>query len=110
VRAHVAVPNPLGRILPGLQAWVTLALPARHAEVAVPPGALLRSSRHTMAWVRTGRETYAPRRVETGIETPEAVEILSGIRAGEAVVVSGAYLLDSEWSYRQGGAKAHAGH
>ena len=46
---------------------------------------------------------YEQRMVTTGIENKREVETTSGLRAGEKVVVSGAYFLKSEKTVRQGG-------
>lgn len=107
--AHIGIANPGNRILPGMQAWVTFRQAGKHV-LSVPPSALLRSSTSTMAWVQAGENAFAPRMVRTGVESAEAVEILAGISDGESVVVSGAYLLDSEWTLRQGAGKVHASH
>lgn len=106
---HIGIPNPEGKILPGLQAWVTLKKVGKRA-LAIPPSALLESSASTMAWIQISPNTYTPRMVKVGLRTPEAVEILDGIRPEELVVVSGAYLLNSEWIIRQGAGKGHSGH
>lgn len=107
--AHVGIDNPDHRILPGMQAWVTFHQAGKHV-LCVPASALLRSSTSTMAWVEADRNTFVPRKVRTGLETADSVEILSGIAEGEAVVVSGVYLLNSEWTLRQGAGMIHAGH
>lgn len=107
--AHVGIPNPEGKILPGLQAWVTLKEKGRHALV-IPPLALLESSNAVMVWLRISPNNYGPRMVKVGLRTPAAVEILEGIGEGEAVVVSGAYLLNSELIIRQGAGTGHGGH
>lgn len=106
---HVGIPNPEGEILPGVQAWVTLKENGRQA-LAIPASALIESSHSIMAWVRVAPNRYAPRMVKVGLRTPAAVEVLEGIRGGEEVVASGAYLLNSEWIIRQGAARGHAGH
>lgn len=104
--AHVGLANPEGRILPGMQAWVTFRQPARTA-LSVPTAALLRSSRMTEVWVETGPWAYAPRMVRTGLEAGDRVEILTGVSPGEKVVASGGYLLQSEWTLRQGAGMGH---
>jgi Cu(I)/Ag(I) efflux system membrane fusion protein len=47
--------------------------------------------------------------VETGLEYEDRIEITSGIKAGDEVVVSGAYLLNSEYIFKKG-ADPMAGH
>jgi Cu(I)/Ag(I) efflux system membrane fusion protein len=106
---HIGIPNPEGRILTGLQAWVTLRQKGREALV-IPPSALLETSTSTMAWLRIGPHSFAPRMVKVGLRTPDRVEVLDGIGQGEDVVVSGAYLLNSEWVIRQGAGVGHGGH
>jgi Cu(I)/Ag(I) efflux system membrane fusion protein len=51
---------------------------------------------------------YAPRVVETGRSSGDRVEIVQGLKAGERVVVSGNFLLDSE-SRMKGGREAASG-
>lgn len=107
--AHIGIPNPGGRIPAGRQAWVSLRQKAREA-LNIPASALLESGSETMVWLRTAPHEFAPRMVKTGLRTPAAVEIFSGLEPGEEVVVSGAYLLNSEWVVRQGAGMRHAGH
>lgn len=107
--AHVGIPNTDGKILPGLQAWVTLSEQGRYAP-SIPPSALLESSNSIMAWVRVAPNRYAPRMVKAGLRTPTSVEILAGLKEGDEVVIAGAYLLQSEWIIRQGAVQGHAGH
>ncbi len=42
------------------------------------------------------RGIFQPRKVETGERFGDQVEIVKGLMAGERVVVSGTFLLDSE--------------
>ncbi|MEO6095891.1 MAG: efflux RND transporter periplasmic adaptor subunit [Fibrobacteria bacterium] len=107
--AHIGIPNLEGRILSGAQAWVTLKEKGRQA-LTIPPSALLESSGSSMAWLRIGPQSFAPRMLKIGMRTSEAVEVLEGIEPGEDVVVSGAYLLNSEYVIRQGAGMGHGGH
>ena len=47
--------------------------------------------------------------IETGLESGGMIEIKSGLKEGDAVVVNGAYLLQSEYIFRKG-ASPMAGH
>ncbi len=53
-------------------------------------------------WVQTAENTFKSRMVETGQEGEGFTEILSGLQPGDAVVTSGAYLLQSEYIFRNG--------
>lgn len=107
--AHIGLPNPDGSLLPGMQAWVEFRQKGRKT-LGIAPSALLPAKGSAMVWVETAPYAYEPRMVETGLETPDGVEIRSGLEAGESVVVSGAYLLNSEFIIRKGAGKVHAGH
>ena len=47
--------------------------------------------------------------VEVGLESDDRIEIKSGLHAGDVVVITGAYLLKSEYIFRKG-ANPMAGH
>ena len=40
--------------------------------------------------------------VEVGLESDDRIEIKSGLNAGDVVVISGAYLLNSEYIFKNG--------
>ena len=50
---------------------------------------------------RLARGRFEPRRVETGLSTGRWTEIKQGVAAGEDIVVSGQFLLDSESALRE---------
>lgn len=105
---RVAIPNPQQRYTPGLQAVVRLgrAAPARPsappAGVAVPVAAVLQEAAGNSLWVRNPDGSFEDRMVRLGAQTGERVEILSNLKAGDQVVVNGAYLLNSEYILQKG--------
>ena len=64
--------------------------------ITVPVDALLNSGLRKSVFVERSSGYYEPRIVETGRTAGDRVEIVSGLSAGERVVVSGNFLLDSE--------------
>ena len=60
-------------------------------------------------WVKTAKNTFVNKMVKTGLETDDRIEILSGIKEDDEVVVSGTYLLNSEYIFQKG-ADPMAGH
>lgn len=93
--------NPGLRYKPGMQAQVFLTHSARKA-LAIPTDAIIRDGRGTHLYVQTGHNTFQPRKVKTGVEDFEQVEIISGLQENEVVAVSGAYLLYSELILKKG--------
>jgi Cu(I)/Ag(I) efflux system membrane fusion protein len=47
--------------------------------------------------------------VKTGLESNNRIEITYGLKRGDTVVISGAYLLNSEYNSRNGGSSAMGG-
>jgi Cu(I)/Ag(I) efflux system membrane fusion protein len=95
LRARIVLPNPDGRIKPGMYATVRLSAPERTA-LTVPASALVRTGERTLVFVDLGGGRLQPREVETGRAAGDYVEVLSGLEPGQRVVTSAQYLLDSE--------------
>jgi Cu(I)/Ag(I) efflux system membrane fusion protein len=105
---RVEIPNPGGRLRPGMLATVHLQATNR-LGLALPTDAVLREARGNTVWVETEPQTFRSAMVELGLEQDGWVEIRSGLEAGEWVVVSGAYLVNSEYVFKKG-AGAMEGH
>ncbi|HYK76111.1 MAG TPA: efflux RND transporter periplasmic adaptor subunit [Daejeonella sp.] len=97
------IPNPNGQWQAGLQASVFLPLTTAHSKVlSLPVDAVIRNGKGTHVWVETGKGKFESRMVKTGLENANQVEILEGLKAGDAVVITGAYLLYSEYVLKKG--------
>lgn len=66
------------------------------ARVSVPAEAVLNTGIKKTVFVDRGNGYLEPRQVETGERVGGRIEILRGLRAGERVVTSGNFLIDSE--------------
>lgn len=98
---RVQVKNSDNKLKPGMMAYLYLKRNEKRTLV-IPKSALLFESK-TSVWIQDSDGMFEQRMVTTGIENKKEVEILSGLKAGEKVVVSGAYFLKSESVIRQGG-------
>lgn len=111
--ARIELANSGGQLQPGAQANVLLAgatpVPAATAGLTVPPAAVLHEGAATYVWLQTGERQFWRVRVHTGATTAVAVPITAGLEAGARVVTTGAYLLQSEWTLRQGSAETMNG-
>ena len=101
VLARVEIANPNGEYQPGMQAWITLKGKTRQA-LAVPTNALIRDSRGVTLWIMNATGGFEGRMVRIGIANEDYTEIVEGLQTGETVVVSGAYLLHSEYIFKIG--------
>lgn len=102
LRVRVELPNPGGRLRAGLFAQVALNAGAQGEAVVVPAEAVIRTGRRTLLYLleSTGPTggRYRPVEVELGPEMGEWVVVRRGVEAGQAVVASGQFLIDSEAS------------
>lgn len=96
VRVRIPVENANAALKPGM--WVSVAIDAAAAEdrVHIPREALIRTGRAERVVLRDDTTRFLVREVVAGMESGERIEILEGVEAGEQVVVSGHFLLDSE--------------
>jgi membrane fusion protein, copper/silver efflux system len=98
---RVIIPNPGGLLKPGMPVYVMLKNRKSRA-LTLPADAVIRNEKGSMVWLQTGHNRYKPVIVKTGLEDGTLVEIISGLKSGDVVVTSGAYLLNSEYIIRHG--------
>lgn len=65
-------------------------------KLVAPQTAVLNSGDRQVVFVDRGNGNFEPREVKVGTQYDGRVEILSGLRAGERIVTSGNFLIDSE--------------
>jgi membrane fusion protein, copper/silver efflux system len=65
-------------------------------SLAVPAEAIVDSGLRKTIFVDRGHGYFEPRSVETGWRIADQVEISKGLMAGERIVISGTFLIDSE--------------
>jgi Cu(I)/Ag(I) efflux system membrane fusion protein len=105
---RVSIPNPGNQLKPGMPAYVLLKSPQRQS-LTLPVDAVIRDGKGATVWIQTGKNTFKSMMVQTGIESGDRIEIKSGLKEGEVVVLTGAYLLHSEYVFKKG-ADPMAGH
>lgn len=105
LRVRVALANPGHHLRPGMSAQVQLLGSRPTAEAATPAGAVLvpaaaviDSGQRALVMLAEGQGRYRPQIVVAGAEIGDRRVILSGLKAGQQVVASGQFLIDSEAS------------
>ncbi|HJV70109.1 efflux RND transporter periplasmic adaptor subunit [Ideonella sp.] len=116
VPVRIELANPRGRLKPAMSAEVALQAGASAPVLTVPDSAVIDSGTRQLVLVRAGEGRFEPREVRLGQRGDGVVEVLSGVREGEPVVVAANFLIDAESNLRAavGGfgaaASAPAGH
>jgi Cu(I)/Ag(I) efflux system membrane fusion protein/cobalt-zinc-cadmium efflux system membrane fusion protein len=101
VPLKLEVPNPRGRLRAGMYATVRFQPMVARDAVLVPSLAVLRTGQRNLVVVAEKDGRFTPRDVELGSEGGGRVEILSGLEAGERIVTSAQFLIDSESNLRE---------
>ncbi len=95
LRARIEAENPGGELRSEM--YVEAAIKAYlGAALAVPVTAVLNTGEKEIAFVQKGEGTFEPREVKTGRRSEDYAEIISGLKAGEKVVTSANFMIDSE--------------
>ncbi|MEO8726581.1 MAG: efflux RND transporter periplasmic adaptor subunit [Acidobacteriaceae bacterium] len=87
MQVEIDVPNHNYHLAPGMYADVTLRYENQPHALGIPVQALMREGSQERVWlIGPGNEIVA-RDIKTGIETPNTIEVLSGLQAGDRVLV-----------------------
>jgi Cu(I)/Ag(I) efflux system membrane fusion protein len=98
--ARISLANPHQALLPGMFVQVRF-VGSNHADsLLVPSEAVIVTGKRSLVFVVQANGRFAPVDVQTGQESQGQTQILSGLSAGQQVVVSGQFLLDSEASLK----------
>jgi multidrug efflux pump subunit AcrA (membrane-fusion protein) len=88
-------PNPGMALKPGMFANVELETEAVEG-IMIPGSALMDTGERQVVFVSAGDGVFEPREVRVGIRSGDKAQVLSGVAAGEQVVIRANFLLDSE--------------
>lgn len=98
VRAEI--PNTNQQLKPGMLATIRLKIKSKNALV-LPVDAILQEAKGNSVWIQKADSTFESRMVITGIRNNDEIEIMDGLIDGENVVVTGAFLINSEFKLKR---------
>ncbi|KQV45109.1 efflux RND transporter periplasmic adaptor subunit [Massilia sp. Root335] len=93
MKVRIPLDNRDGRLRAGMFAQATF-VGRPHAGLLVPTTAVVQSGFATRAFVETSPWKFTPRTVKLGAQVGDQVEVVSGLAAGERVVVKNGVLLN----------------
>jgi Cu(I)/Ag(I) efflux system membrane fusion protein len=100
LKARIELANPDGKLVPGMFATIRIAPKASRDVLLVPSEAIIQTGTRTVAIVALEGGNFAPVDVVTGTEAGGQTEVIKGLEAGQKIVASGQFLIDSEASLR----------
>lgn len=98
---RIEVSNRDEQLKPGMLANISVLKNKIHV-LALPTDAIIVDSKGASVWMKTGHNQFMLMMVETGLETDAFTEIKTGIQKGDEIAISGAYLLTSEFTFKNG--------
>ena len=108
-------PNPHGKLKPEMYANVEIKIRLGQ-KLAIPEGAVINTGIRQMVVVDKGSGYFEPREIKVGSKVDDYYEVIKGLKAGERVVTSANFLIDSESKLKEAMAgmampgMEHAGH
>jgi len=108
VRVRLEFDNPDLVLKPGMFANVVLHVDEQPNAVVVPSEAIVRSGSREQVFIVREPGKFEPRLVTLGVSAGDYTQILEGVEAGEEVVTSSQFLIDSESKLREATAKMMA--
>jgi RND family efflux transporter MFP subunit len=94
-KVRLVFPNPGLKLTPGMFVNILMKLPLGR-QLVVPASAVFHSGTRQLIFVNHGEGQFEPRDVQTGLQVGEQVVITKGVKAGESIVTSANFLIDSE--------------
>ncbi len=109
LRVRFELDNADGKLRPGIYGTASLHTKPREA-LTVPRDAVVDTGIHQHVFVAESDGRFVPRRVVLGVGAEDRVEVSEGLEAGERVVTSGVFLIDSESRLRATGSMGGHAH
>src|SRR5215469_11597472 len=94
-RVRIALDNSGGKLKPGMYGRVTLRI-GMGEQTVIPAAGVLRTGTRNVVFIDRGAGYLVPSDVELGSRVGDDLVILKGLEAGQRVVASANFLIDSE--------------
>jgi len=102
LRVRLTFPNPDLTMKPKMYALIKISSRAVKNALAIPRAALIRTGAGDRVILALGNGRFKAQPVKIGIESGGYYQILAGLKAGEMIVTSAQFLIDSESNLNAG--------
>jgi Cu(I)/Ag(I) efflux system membrane fusion protein len=100
LRVRIELPNPDGKLKPGMFAQVRLEAGKSESALYVASEAVIRSGTRNIVLLVDEQGRFTPTELRVGTEANGKTVVLEGLSEGQKVVASGQFLIDSEASLK----------
>ncbi len=100
LKVRIELANPAGLLAPGMFATVQFSMPTGAPVLLIPTEAVIRTGTRTVVMLANDGGTFTPADITTGAEDNGRTVVLTGLKAGQKVVSSGQFLIDSDASLK----------
>ena len=100
LKARLELANPVLRLVPGMFVSMQFMDVQGERALLVPTEAVIQTGKRTVVLVAEDNGRFKPVEVQAGVEFGGQTEVKSGLQAGQRVVVSSQFLIDSEASLK----------
>ncbi|MEO6626404.1 MAG: efflux RND transporter periplasmic adaptor subunit, partial [Burkholderiaceae bacterium] len=100
LKARLELANPGSRLVPGMFVQMEFMDKRTEKVLLIPTEAVIQTGKRAVVMLAEQNGRFRPVDVQTGIESAGQTEIKSGLQAGQSVVVSSQFLIDSEASLK----------
>ncbi|ATZ66701.1 efflux RND transporter periplasmic adaptor subunit [Acinetobacter haemolyticus] len=95
IKVRIELPNPSGQLKPGMFASVNI-INNPQSSLVIPEQAVIRTGTRNVVIVGHEQGRFEPVVVQLGQSDGNKIAVLQGLKAGQKVVISGQFLIDSE--------------
>lgn len=96
LRVRIELPNPHTQLKAGMFAHTTIHTGKNRVMLMVPEAAVIRTGTRNVVIEALGNGRFQPIAVQLGMSSQGKIAVLSGLKAGQKIIVSGQFLIDSE--------------
>ena len=96
LKVRTTLTNDKGKLKPGMASNAVVEIKLEGMPLVIPRSAVIDTGKRKIVWLKTGEIRYQAVEVQTGFESSGHVEIKSGLKEGEEVVIQGNFLLDAQ--------------
>ncbi|WP_233427046.1 efflux RND transporter periplasmic adaptor subunit [Halobacteriovorax marinus] len=96
LKVRATIKNESGKLRPGMIANAVLEIKFDGLPLVVPRSAIIDTGKRKVVWLKVSDKDFRALSIQTGFESDGYVEVVTGLKEGDQVVIEGNFLLDAQ--------------